>query len=228
MNRKSSLKLLVLTAALVVSTTHASTLMQYELGEITSGANLVNGTVYFVSWGADGIFQSSISSLTGSTSLISGDDKWLHANSIIDGVTMSNWSEQYSTGVAAGHKFQAVFVADLFAADIDYATGSLLNGKSIGAIGAGPTFYFGSFRTDNVETLQGNVPDPIAWTLPANVGATATIAAYSGTGGYSGYSDYNAPLNVNNGFSLVPEPSTGALMMIGAAGLVALRRLRKV
>ena len=28
--------------------------------------------------------------------------------------------------------------------------------------------------------------------------------------------------------NLVPEPSTGALMMIGAAGLVALRRLRKV
>jgi len=28
--------------------------------------------------------------------------------------------------------------------------------------------------------------------------------------------------------NMVPEPSTGALMMIGAAGLVALRRLRKV
>jgi hypothetical protein len=28
--------------------------------------------------------------------------------------------------------------------------------------------------------------------------------------------------------SLVPEPSTSALMMIGAVGLVALRRLRKV
>ena len=28
--------------------------------------------------------------------------------------------------------------------------------------------------------------------------------------------------------SLIPEPSTGALMMIGAVGLVALRRLRKV
>jgi PEP-CTERM motif len=28
--------------------------------------------------------------------------------------------------------------------------------------------------------------------------------------------------------SMVPEPSTGALMMIGAVGLVALRRLRKV
>ena len=28
--------------------------------------------------------------------------------------------------------------------------------------------------------------------------------------------------------TVVPEPSTGALMMIGAVGLVALRRLRKV
>lgn len=37
--------------------------------------------------------------------------------------------------------------------------------------------------------------------------------------------------NFNGGveqINLVPEPSTGALMMIGAAGLVALRRLRKV
>jgi hypothetical protein len=32
----------------------------------------------------------------------------------------------------------------------------------------------------------------------------------------------------NQTITLIPEPSTGALMMIGAAGLVALRRLRKV
>jgi len=38
-----------------------------------------------------------------------------------------------------------------------------------------------------------------------------------------------APVNATfTGLSAVPEPSTGALMMIGAAGLVALRRLRKV
>jgi len=36
-------------------------------------------------------------------------------------------------------------------------------------------------------------------------------------------------VNSSNGVvAMVPEPSTGALMMIGAAGLVALRRLRKV
>ena len=34
--------------------------------------------------------------------------------------------------------------------------------------------------------------------------------------------------SANGVVAMVPEPSTGALMMIGAAGLVALRRLRKV
>jgi len=38
----------------------------------------------------------------------------------------------------------------------------------------------------------------------------------------------NPSYATNFSVNLVPEPSTGALMMIGAAGLVALRRLRKV
>ena len=37
-----------------------------------------------------------------------------------------------------------------------------------------------------------------------------------------------AGTDVGTGVAMVPEPSTGALMMIGAAGLVALRRLWKV
>jgi len=44
---------------------------------------------------------------------------------------------------------------------------------------------------------------------------TAVVGSFSYGGG-------------NGTISLVPEPSTGALMMIGAVGLVALRRLRKV
>jgi len=228
MKKLGKIVILALISALGISGTQASTLMQYELGEIKSGGNLIDGTVYFITWGADGVFNSSISALNGSSSLVAGDDKWLHANEIVAGAVMSNWSEQYNTGIVAGHKFQAVYVKDLFNTDIDYATGSLLNGKSIGAIGSGPVYFFGSYRTDNIETLQGNVPDPIAWTLPPNVGATATVAAYSGTGDYAGFSDYNASLMAYNGFALVPEPSTGALLMIGSVGLVALRRLRKV
>jgi len=55
--------------------------------------------------------------------------------------------------------------------------------------------------------------------VKATFGLTANTAAV--VGGY----DYNGG---NQTITLVPEPSTGALMMIGAAGLVALRRLRKV
>ena len=227
MKTKNMFQVLALASVFGIHCAQSSTLMQYELAEIKSGGILVDGTVYFITFGADGVFNSSISVLTGATSLVAGDDKWLHANEIVDGAVMSNWSEQYNTGVAAGHKFQAVYVKDLFNTDIDYTTGALLNGKSIGAIGAGPMYFFGSYRTDSIDTLQGNVPDPIAWVLPTNVGATATVVAYSGTGDYTG-NDINAPLNAYNGFALVPEPSTGALMMIGAAGLVALRRLRKV
>ena len=51
------------------------------------------------------------------------------------------------------------------------------------------------------------------------------VVASSGGASIIGTSEFD-PEGAN--ISLVPEPSTGALMMIGAVGLVALRRLRKV
>ena len=45
---------------------------------------------------------------------------------------------------------------------------------------------------------------------------------------YSSGSDLIAAASISETYTVVPEPSTGALMMIGAVGLVALRRLRKV
>jgi hypothetical protein len=46
---------------------------------------------------------------------------------------------------------------------------------------------------------------------------TAVVGTYS-RNNLTGYEE----------IAMVPEPSTGALIMLGAAGLVALRRLRKV
>jgi len=67
-----------------------------------------------------------------------------------------------------------------------------------------------------------------SWLMPTLAFGTAVKATFGLTanttavvGGY----DYNGG---NQTITLVPEPSTGALMMVGAAGLVALRRLRKV
>jgi len=45
---------------------------------------------------------------------------------------------------------------------------------------------------------------------------------------YSSGSDLISTVKISETYSVVPEPSTGALMMFGACGLVALRRFRKV
>jgi len=231
MKLKMTAKAMLVAGLIGVSSAQASTLMQYELGDITLGSGaMLNGTVYFVSYGIDGALNSSLSSLATaqSTSLIGGDDKWLFANSVVGGNVQGNWVEQYNTGIAAGQSIVAFFVNGLSSSDVNYSTGLLLNSKNLGASGAaGELRNWGSYRTNSIETLGDQVGDAISWVLPTNVGATATIVAYSGTGDYTG-NDITANLQAVNSVYLVPEPSTGALMMIGAAGLVALRRLRKV
>ena len=68
------------------------------------------------------------------------------------------------------------------------------------------------------------------WKLPGS-GALSMVLNTVGTSGSTASADI--VLGVDNGANVnmvdvVPEPSTGALMMIGAVGLVAMRRLRKV
>ena len=63
-----------------------------------------------------------------------------------------------------------------------------------------------------VGTLANNTDERI---FPLDINTIAVVGGYNFNSG-------------NQIITLIPEPSTGALMMIGAAGLVALRRLRKV
>jgi hypothetical protein len=63
-----------------------------------------------------------------------------------------------------------------------------------------------------------------AWSLVGNdkdVYFTGNTTAVVGTYSRNNLTGYEE-------IAMVPEPSTGALIMLGAAGLVALRRLRKV
>jgi hypothetical protein len=81
---------------------------------------------------------------------------------------------------------------------------------------AGATEYFiltdSAWKVHTVTT--SNLSSDVYLSLSS--GTTATVGSFTfNSGGVST-------------ISTVPEPSTGALMMIGAAGLVALRRLRKV
>jgi len=72
------------------------------------------------------------------------------------------------------------------------------------------------------------------WSTPASDLSNLTMnlngltAANSGTTVLLGSYTDNASGNDFLALAAVPEPSTGALMMIGAVGLVAMRRLRKV
>ena len=202
-------------ASLSVSACFASTLMQFEMGEIkVSGNNMVSGTLAFISFGADGVFNSTPSGLAlNSTSLISGDDIWLYARDIVGNNVQGNWQEQYSSA-AAGQKFTALFIDTISSTQLNYSTGAFLGGLKIGTGSGATSFQFGTYRTDSVETLGGNIPDPANWVLPANVGATASFIAYSNSGDYTG-PDIVATLSTSSSFSVIPEPSTAWLLATG-------------
>lgn len=71
----------------------------------------------------------------------------------------------------------------------------------------------------------GPTPDPVTFEL-SDVASSQILWGSFNTGG--GAYPIEGVTNQYRLQAVVPEPSTGALMMIGAVGLVALRRLRKV
>jgi hypothetical protein len=223
-NMKNRIQILALLLIGSMSGVQSSTLMQYELGQITSGGTAINGSLFFISSGTNGTFDSGSFS-AGATSLINSADSLLFATAISGGSAQGNWSELYTAPVAVGQSITALFVKNLTSSDVSYSTGALLGGKSIGLSG-GTSYAFGTYRNSSVETIGGGVGDAIAWVLPANAGATASLIAYSGTGDYTG-SDFNANLATASSFNIIPEPSSASLLALGAAGLVALRVRRK-
>lgn len=226
MNKKNTASLVFAALFMSALTTKASTLMQYEFGEVkASGSNMVSGTLAFISYGVDGLYNSLPSGLAlNATSLVSGDDIWLYATSIANGTSQGNWQEQYTSAVA-GQKFIAVFINSISNAQLNYTTGAFLGGLKIGS-GAGSTSYgFGTYRTDSQETLGGSVADPASWVLPSNVGATASFIAYSNTGDYTG-ADLTASLSTTSSFSVIPEPSIASLLVISVIASMAVARKR--
>jgi len=207
---------------------NSSITINYEVAEISSGGSLVfSGTLLFVSHGSDNNLNS-LGWTPGTSSFIRGDDRFFWAAEINNGVAAGAIpSVNMPTGTIANTtKFSGIFIAGLTSADLDYNTGSLLGGKTFAASG-GDTYNFGTYRTDSIEDFGGDPVGNMAWVFPSD-GALLQLSAYSNTGDTYTGGAITANLATSSTFNVVPEPSTGALMMIGAAGLVALRRLRKV
>ena len=229
---KNKINILVALLIAFVPTVKASTLMSYELGQITSGGvNINSGTVFFISSGTNTTFDSGVFTV-GATSVISSTDTLLFAAAITNGASTGTWVEEYLTPVVAGQTITALFVQGLTSSDVSFTTGAFTGGKSILASG-GSSMAFGTYRTAGVENLSSlgqPVADAIAWVIPANAGVTASLLAYSGSGDYTG-GNFNASLSTSSAFNLgvaaIPEPSSAALLAFGVAGLVALRVRRK-
>ena len=217
---------LILAALLTawLPSTHASTLMQYDVGIMTSGGSNINGTLFFISSGTNGTFDSGAFS-AGATSIINSADSLLFATAISGGIAQGNWTEHYVSPVAAGQSITALFVQDLTSSVVNYSTGAFLGGRSIGLSG-GTSYAFGTYRNASAETFGGGDTSAISWVLPANAGATVSLNAYSNTGSYTG-GDLTANLATSASFNLIPEPSSASLLALGVAGLVALRARRK-
>jgi len=146
----------------------------------------------------------------------------------------STFTQQVTSSVAAGYVDLSVTPRELgitlsqinnniYAFNAGSGTGTLLALAIFtdGSADASGLNYSSSFvqaiLTDSAWTTPSfsNTPAFVNWDFSANTQAVVGSFSFGGVGG-------------TDTITLVPEPSTGALMMIGAAGLVALRRLRKV
>ena len=223
---KNKINILVALVLAIVPTVKASTLMSYDMGELRSGGTIISsGTVFFISSGTDGTFDSG-SFTVGATSIVKSTDSILFAAAInASGIASGNWSEAYTAPVVANQIITALFVKGLTSSDVSFTTGAFTGGKSILASG-GTSIAFGTYRSAVADTAVA--ADAISWVLPANVGSTATLVAYSQTGDY-GPTDVTANLATSSTFNLgvIPEPSSASLLALGMAGLVALRARRK-
>jgi len=229
MNKQIGLTKKIITLSVIammasLNHSHAAISLTYELAEITAGGSLVGtGTVIFISHGTNNALESN--SWTSGSSFIKGDDSFFAAVTITDGIAagfLSNLNLPANT-TANSTKFSAIFVAGLTGSDVDYSSGSLLAGKTFGT--SGTLYNFGTYRNDLAEAYGASTVGKIGYIFPSD--GTYDLFTSSNTGDYAG-ATYTANLSAASSLYVVPEPSTGALIMIGAAGLVALRRLRKV
>jgi hypothetical protein len=108
------------------------------------------------------------------------------------------------------------------------ANGQIQNVNYTSSIGVSKSVYLWTAFNNEIGIVRGS-----SWTTPTSdlTGLTLNMSAITASNGgvlLGSYTDYASGNDTIGLVAAVPEPSTSALMMIGAVGLVALRRLRKV
>ena len=116
----------------------------------------------------------------------------------------------------------------MFAGDVNIASLNVSAvGKNFAAAITTSDGLLGVFKFATVLPSNATPPNPATpvGAILTDVGASGVLV---GSFNANGSFEFGGGPNAGAAYILIPEPSTGALLMIGAAGLVALRRLRKV
>ena len=195
---------------------------------LENGAHITSGGYAVVGYYNSTPTRALLESYTSASQFLTGFTIAAHGSTVGQGSLGMDLSgvENYPSGYPA-----------LFSLFVEVPTGqgsSLLNQQFAIIIGNGNSIasstQLGVVSLTSwiiAENPTGPTPEPYTFDISAvgtNSGAILFGSYQAGAGAY--------PLDsVNNQFKLqtvVPEPSTASLMILGAAGLVALRRLRKV
>jgi len=112
---------------------------------------------------------------------------------------------------------------------VNVANGQIQNVNYTSSIGVSKNVYLWTAFNNEIGIVRGST-----WTTPTSdltgltLNLSAITAANASTSVLLGSYVDNATGNDYLALAAVPEPSTGALVMFGVAGLVVLRRMRKV
>lgn len=238
MNLNRSIKIIALLAAgLVTQAAQAASVVIVANGAgggpifvTRNGANIDLGTRLRVGTFADtAALNSTITNFLAGTASYSDTLLALNTNFSDLGTNVTNYgnASQTGTGISSSQfvfNTTSTLTVNGTSGTRNVANGQIQNVNYSSSIGFTKPVYLWTTLNNEIGIVRGS-----AWTTPTSdlTGLTLNLSAISASSGVllGTYNDYATGTDT---IALVPEPSTGALMMIGAVGLVALRRLRKV
>jgi len=207
----------------------------------SAGTNIDLGTrVRIGSFNDLTLLNSAISAFSAGTANFTTTLSSLNSNFADIGTNVTNYgvSSQTGTGVSSSQfVFQgsttSLTVNGLAGQTWNIFNGSVTSVNYSSAMGASKNLYFWvAFNNEIGIVRNADGTGTSSWITPTSdlSGVTMNLSGINSQAEVllGTYTDYATGNDLIRLAPAIPEPSTGALMMIGAAGLVALRRLRKV
>lgn len=185
------------------------------------------------------ILNNTIAAFTAGTANYAATLSALNSNFADLGTNVTNYgnASQVGTGVSAT---QVVFnttaslaINGAAAATYNVFNGSIQNVTYSSSIGASKNLYIWAAFNNEIGIVRNvDGTGTTAWITPTSdlSGVTMNLSGVNSQSEVllGTYTDYLSGSDFIRLQAAIPEPSTGALLMIGAFGLVAMRRLRKV